>query len=302
MGDFLDKVLQRRYSAEALAHRIVLRQVVIYRTAIVTEAGDDSFFYGALAVRLRRSADFEFFEANGRSKVIETLMVLHDLSKLERAFGIVDRDFNSEDDELICFDHCLVLDTYSYENYFWNRETLVEIGQRFFALEPGGEQFDEWQRLVEMFLGSLSTALKREHAIALWCKLNKKNCNLNQFRVLAHLNILSDGSLSRNNDLESRFVDESKADIAHVNSQDLISCEETLSEIGWHRVLRGHYFWTLFTGLLKSFRKNIDLQNIMNNKNRTRTRAEITSRHALESSIHFLKMPEIVACFLNKIK
>lgn len=73
MSSFLREVAKRQNAPEAVAHRVALFLSSRNRRAIITEAADDIYFYGALIKRVRGRHGAEFFKALGRSKVISVL-------------------------------------------------------------------------------------------------------------------------------------------------------------------------------------------------------------------------------------
>lgn len=301
MGEFLAEVAARAVRPESLAHRISLRLSLTDAYPVVIEAGDDAFFYTAMALRLRFSRELEFFVADGRPKVLSALQILTDMKKMERVFGIVDRDFHFEDPQTLFDGHCLVLDVYSFENYFMEHEHLINIGARMLSLEPGSDAHAEWVSISKNFLDHLRGSLRPEHAAGLWCRNKKKTCNLNNFRCVKYVTSNPDGSLSRSSDVLDRFKVETNADLEEATDNAIDECLKLLDGMPLSMGMRGHYFWEMFVELLNKYRLAVDEKLKAAGSSRARTRTSIDQRHAVEASTSLIAVPELVGKFLTMI-
>jgi hypothetical protein len=107
MSGFREQLDARRQFPVAVAQRIALRSDQTTMYALVTEGGDDVYFYSVVLSRMNLSEYFEIFSAAGRSNVIRCLEILDEMGKLQRSFGIVDRDFDLDSHSLLVNGHCL---------------------------------------------------------------------------------------------------------------------------------------------------------------------------------------------------
>ncbi len=219
MGEFLDKVKARYDAPEAIAHRVALYLSTPDRRAVVIEASDDLHFYCSLVRRLGSKRPVEFYPGHGRSKVFKTLDVLTALGKFDRTYAIVDRDLNIDDPPLLYSGHCLVLDVYSYENYFANQSILVDIAKTSFGLEFGAAPILSWHLIAKNFMITLPESLRIEHAMAYGCRLTKSNCNLSNFRVTLHLDIDEAGHVKRTPDTTAQFIRETSLDESSISPE-----------------------------------------------------------------------------------
>ena len=301
MGEFLDSVNQRAAAATPLAHRIALYLNSPERRAVIVEAGDDQFFYAALLKRRSHRRQVEFFLGLGKTKVISTLDVLADLKKLDRSFGIVDRDFDFDSPERTHGGHCLILDVYSYENYLVNLRTIVELGKAAFGLEGGSPEAGRWELCVGTFLETSVEALHREHAEALWCRRNGRTCHLNNFDPIPALVLTDVGSVQRRLDTNDAFITQTSADLVGITDQIRDDLCVELRTRGLGRTVRGHYLTRMLVRVLNLFRVSLDGQFGTQGRSRTRTRVEISERHALEGAVNFFATPPIMEKYLDEV-
>nr|WP_301302051.1 DUF4435 domain-containing protein [Methylorubrum extorquens] len=268
---------------------------------LITEAGDDAFFYEAIADRLGFKGKFEIYVADGRPKVDSTMAILRDMQKMQRVYAIVDRDFNYSDAERLYDGHCLVLDIYSVENFFLEEATLKSIGVRLLSLEPGSENFNTWHSMAGHFMSDIRRAVQPEHTTALWCRNNKKNCNLSNYDICRYVRVEASGNLVRSHDAHSRFVIETGADLVDSTQDGLAECEAALFEKPVQLAIRGHYFWDLFVAMINIHRLVVDAELQRQGRSRSRTRSPIASRHVFEASVSIVETPDLVANFLREI-
>lgn len=301
MGEFLDKVNARYEAPEAVAHRVALFLSSTDKRAVIVEAGDDVHFYCTLLRRLESDRPVEFFRGYGRPKVLKALEMLSDLGKIDQSFAIVDRDLNTEDPHMLHSGHCLVLDVYSYENYFENVELLVDVGKVFFSLDHGTSPLIRWSAIVQRFLETLPGSLRLEHAVALQCRLQGLNCNLGCFRVTVHLQLDAQGTVKREPNTTEHFLREVRVDKTQISAIDTKSCEDVLASRPWQATFRGHFFWTMFVKLLNQFRLSLDRELASSKQNRSRTRSELTERHAMEAATSLLPFPPFLRDFLSSV-
>ena len=301
MGRFLDEVNARAARPETLAHRISLRLSSSSAHPLITEAGDDAFFYEAIVDRLGFKGKFEMYIADGRPKVDSTMAILRDLQKLQRVYAIVDRDFNYSDPERLHDGHCLVLDIYSVENYFLKEDVLKSIGVRLLSLEPGSENYNLWHSMAGRFMSDIRHSVQAEHTVALWCRNNRKTCNLSNYNICRYVRVGASGNLARSDDANSRFIIETGADLVDSTQDGLAECEADLIGRSVQSAIRGHYFWDLFVNMLNLHRLVVDADLQRQGKSRSRTRSPIESRHAFEASVSIVETPELVANFLREV-
>lgn len=301
MGVFLEQVASRLNSPEALAHRVVLYLRNTERKALIVEAGDDLIFYSALLRRHKNRAPIELFAANGRNKVIFALSTLQKMGKKDCSYAIVDRDFNVDEPDRLLDGHCLVLDVFSFENYFGDKEVLYDIGKVFFALDPDSDFLTLWNNAVVKFLECLPTVLKKEHSVAMSCHAAKANCNLNDFKLFSHISVTREGNISMLDGVFERFIEEARVDLAAVDSKKIEENNATLNERCWKQWFRGHYFWKILIKFINIFREYLDDLWRHLKISRARTKPEITERHALEAATSFLPTPQHLEPFFAEL-
>jgi hypothetical protein len=299
MGDFLDRVSERRNAPVALAHRISLLISKNGKKALIVEAGDDVMMYGALIRRFGVFGRADIFPAEGRGKVISALTALSELGKHDYSYAIIDRDFHFDDPTLMFGDHCYVLDHYSVENLFLDLDTLVEIGYNFLALDPDGAERELWYSSVARFLGSLGNSFIEEHAIAVACLLQKANCNMSNFDISQATSANMDGSFDVLGNASDDFIRLAQINREHITAQNLEKGLRLVCGRPVQSYFRGHYFWTLFVRMFNNFRSELDQSYQQQRRARSRTRAVINERHALEAAMPFAPVPASLERFLR---
>lgn len=167
MSIFLNMLQERKNASVTLAHRIALHLSRFNEKILIVEGGEDLYFYSSMVKRELPDKNIQFFVGGGRKNVIDTVDALDSLGKERGYFAIVDRDFYFDDPNILR-GTILVIDVHSFENFFGERPTLIDIGKAFFGLEPG-EDLEEWSACVSKFLTSIQTELIYEHAVAVFC-------------------------------------------------------------------------------------------------------------------------------------
>jgi len=233
--------------------------------------------------------------------VISALEILNLLGKGDRSYAIVDRDFNLDDPALTADGHRLTIEFYSVESYFADRDALLEYGQSQLGLEAASAERQRWTEAVDVFLGSVCDTMIEQHVVALWCRDRAKNCNLSNFNPGSYTTIDELGNVTAAAEFEVAFRMQANPDSVLATESELQSCRSKLNARPWQVWFRGHYFFALFVKFLNVFRKAIDEENRAAGRPRTRTRAEITERHAFEAGTNFVPVPQIVEAFFGAV-
>lgn len=299
MTSHLEALQQRKDAAVSLAHKVALHTSRSADKIVVVESGDDFYFYSALATRCVPETNFQFFSGGRRRSVIETIKALKLLGKEHRCFGIVDRDFHFDDPEII-EDRILVIDVYSFENYFGNEKDIINIGRSFFALEPG-ENLNEWLEYTKRFLSTLPSAFAHEHAVALACFRNDIKCTLSNVNYDHIVSIDRDGSVKTIPGSSVEFRKKCGVDEEKFEKLDFLEYTKEIESSDWRRVIRGHYFWDCFVKMINIFRSTLDEKFVLSRTSRSRTKSELNSRHILEAATSHITPPATVTKFLREL-
>jgi hypothetical protein len=289
MGAYLDAVTAKKDTPIAMAHRIALLIDKSGKKALIAEAGEDYFFYSAVAKRLGVSAKMTAFAAHGKPKVLETLDALFLLGKKESSYAIIDRDFDFSSPSYIKDGHCLVLDEAAVESLFIEDESMDEIGKSFFALEEGGPEHELWINRCRTFKKSLDSVLINEHAIALYCHEHKSVCNLNNVTANQLTSENVDGSVEDTPNSMDEFLRLTSA--VPPSTEEIEANADRIRERSIAERLRGHYVWQMFVRTLNSFRVIIDARAQAGQRARSRTRLVLNERHSFDAASTSVSIP-----------
>jgi hypothetical protein len=193
------------------------------------------------------------------------------------------------------------LDVYSYENFFADRSVLRNIGRAFFALCPGGSEDAEWGSLVDRFLATVPDSLEEEHALAFWSQRQGVACIMGNFSASAHLTIENDGSVVRKANTNPEFIRATGVLVGPNDAAEITQCRRRLTQEDWRRAFRGHYFWELFVRLLDQFRARLIARPSTSTMVRSRMKAQMSPRHALEAAVPFVPIPVELGNFFARI-
>ena len=298
MGEFLAAVTAKKDSPAALAHRVALLIDKSSKKALLVEAGEDYFVYGAFIRRMGLAQQLAIFSANGKPKALLALDSLSALGKAKSSFAVVDRDFDFDLPSRVREGRCFVLDEAAVENIFLDDATLKDIGRNFFALEEGSIADDQWTEKAAMFKESLETTLLEEHATAFHCIKNQSICNLNNVNANDLTFEEKSGAVRPTADAPREFLRMTSA--VAPDADELETLKGRLSARPVARWYRGHYAWQMLVRLLNTFRIQLDEKARLEGANRGRTRVALSERHALEAASSIVVIPQSLSDFLRE--